>query len=166
MTLRKAQHVVERVVAEVTSPSAVLVRRMSELGGYDLEQIQVAMKLCVARDYLACSRTPSALTTFRKQVDRYDAVFVSLPCSFVPDGMLDKFAHQKPDSREHKQAMLCLVAEWCDHANPAHQRWVHSETITSFGRFCEHVGSHDAQFWPKVFAHLELPYEGTSSLEG
>jgi hypothetical protein len=43
MTLEKAQQIVEKVVAAVSLPSAPLVRRMSELGGYSFDQIEIAI---------------------------------------------------------------------------------------------------------------------------
>lgn len=163
MTLEKAQQIVEKVVAAVSLPSAPLVRRMSELGGYSFDQIEIAIKLSVAHDYCECSAAPSASVAFRKKVAAYDAVFVSLPGSFVPDIKIDEIAHLKPDSMEYRRAMLRLATEWKDETNPDYQRWLRSETITSFGNFCLHIGTRDSLYWQKVFTYLGLAYGPTTT---
>src|SRR5262245_46321093 len=62
---------------------------ISALKGYDLPQIDTALKLRIANEYLLLANKPDFETQFKAGVDLYDGVPWTIMSRFVPDDQVD-----------------------------------------------------------------------------
>lgn len=164
MKLDQAEQVVQTLATTLSRKSSILVHRMSELKGYSFDEITIAMKLRVAREYQQCADDPTALAEFRKRVDSvYGPLAAGMRSQFVADSKIDAFGHLSPDSEEFKFAMTQLMPAWRDENDPDYQRWLQEETIVSFASYCQYIGGNDPLYWHRIYTHLGIPFEPNSS---
>jgi len=158
MTLAEAEHILD-VVSVALQDAESPYSRISLLQGYDVFQVDTALKLRIANDFLILAATGSELE-LEARAKQWESIPLHVTTQFVPDAELDKFKRLPPNSREYHAARIAMMPSPVDEKGFTDPHMASLELLSSFATFCEHVGAADPIYWQKIYTRIGLPYDG------
>lgn len=159
MTVSQAEEIVDIVSKALQAESPHRLHPISLLKGYDVFQIDAALKLSIANQFLYASGDPASENKFAKFVDACSAIPLAIPSSFVPDEILEKLDTLPVGSREYRCQMIELWPSPLDESmHFKDERLASVETPSSFADYCKQLGTEDPLYWQKVYTRIGLEY--------
>ena len=184
MTISEAEHIINITVAalleEQTSSNGedqknhfleyYCHKPISTLQGYDVFQIDIALKLRLANMFLFLAEKNGFKERFAEEIRICTLPILPLRM-FIPDDLmakleqLTKLSKTLPqDSPEFMKRKLPVIRELA-----AFKEWplkdkkfLSLETSASFGEYCRCVGANDPIYWQKVYTRIGIEYTSTS----
>ena len=142
MTVSEAYYIFD-IVCTALQDTSHRHSPVSALRGYDIYQICTALKLLIANEFLLLTGRDDFEEKFAEGVKYYESGPGIILLNFVPDDQVD----------------VVGAKHVFDFEDP---RYLSQETMSSFGRYCESVGSQDPIYWQKIYTRLGLEYASTS----
>ena len=176
MTIEEAEHIIDIVAAALVKTSPLMqicntnsllkhFQPLSDLKGYDMFQIDIALKLRIANTFLYLSGRTNFEEEFAKEVRICTFPILGMNF-FVPDELferMNKFVKSSDKSslsreeqfREHDlfKETMPLTEFFIEN-----KEWLARETGDSFGKYCISVGANDPLYWQKIYTRLGLEY--------
>jgi hypothetical protein len=140
MTIAQAEEIIDVVSV------ALQTKNCEKLRKYDQFQIDAALKIRIAGEYLSLSRSGALEEHFESGLNLYGGIPFQLGLQFPEFNPID------PATMKFKD-----------------QRFADLESASSFGEFCKSIEPEDPDFWAAVYARIGIPlYVATSkrSAEG
>ena len=165
MTIMEAEQILDIVsIALQEETENPYLNPISALKGYDVFQIDMALKLRIAKEFLILVKKSDFEKSFSEGINLYEAVPLSILTGFVPDDELEKLSKLPPDSDEYREGKMKIHPEVLDaqEATLKDKRFASLEMCSSFGDYCKHIGSEDPLYWQKIYTHIGLKYTSTS----
>lgn len=154
MQLSEARTIVSTVGNALQMQTSVaLYKPDSFLKGYSKTQIEHALKLLAADQFLSIGNTHDQ-ATFNQAIATYDSALYQIFSFFVPDHEFQEYSQLEFGSA----AANAMRARFSDS-----ERIPNVETVGSFVNFCRHIGGAGPLYWQKVYTHLGLPYDPASA---
>lgn len=184
MTVPEAEHIIA-VAAEALTDDRNgrgwphIWRPMSLLQGHDVFQIDSALKLGIANEFLCLELCRRSLrehpehcadehgqeekwkSDFEKYVQACGVVPWHIDSGFVPDEDLAKLEQLDPRSWEYQRLKLEIAPSRLD-VKLKDERRANLETRSSFANYCRSVGAEDPLYWQKIYTRIGLEYTSTS----
>ena len=176
MTIPEAEYVIDIVVDALDRHNDKIdhwwqaYQSVSVLQGYDIFQIDNALKLRIANMYLIFSRSDNFEEKFSKEIAWSQLPFFLLNV-FMPEYVIAKIKKWDKDSKalprdsfEYLERSSALMAE----TSAFEKRYIEDEkylsldTSESFGDYCKSLGTNDPLYWQKIYTHLGLEYSSSS----
>ncbi len=164
MTPLEAEHILDIVSAALQEEGELSVYLLSALHGYDVFQIDVALKLRLANEMLVLARRDEFEEKFTEGIKLYSAIPMQVLSLFVPDEKMAELKKLPRGSTEFVIETSRLMTAWLDYSTPPtikDKRFADLETIESFGDYCKHVGAEDPLYWQKIYTRIGLEYTST-----
>jgi len=180
MTISEAEHVIDIVVAvllqEPTTSKGEDKRscywhnytRLSILQGYDVFQIDTALKLRLANMFLFLAKENDFEEKFTKEI-RICTLPAPALSLFIPDDLMAKYEQLDKlsktlsrDSLEFLERETSINEEFVAFRNGWRKKLLPLETASSFGKYCRCVGANDPIYWQKVYTRIGIEYTSTS----
>ncbi len=158
MTLKEADKIIEIVSSAFHRETRTQFHKLSELQGYDIFDIDIALKLRTAQDYLESQRSNNGEEAFKKAVNTYEVSLMAVLSLFADDEKVDQLEQLPENSPEYIQTRCTMMTERTKTSHPDYERWAKLETVSSFANFCRYIGAADPLYWQKIYTHLELEY--------
>ena len=158
MTLDKSEELVNMYSRLLGREPMPMAYRMSELGGYTVTEMGIAIQLQAAFEYQAYGHKPSSSTKFEERLHTYRSG-ARLLMKFLPNSEFDKLAHLSNQDRDDALCMLTSDLMFGE-AEPLGE--FKGIDIDSFLDYCRQIGANDSLYWQKIYTHLGLPYEPNS----
>jgi len=134
MTFAEAESILDKAGRALQENSC------TDLKPYSLLQIDSALKLRIANEYLFLSGKADFETQFTEGLRLYSGIPMQIGLQFFDD-----FNPIDCETMEFK-----------------HPEFASRETAESFGNFCKSVGSGDPLFWQKIYTRIGLEFTSTS----
>jgi len=158
LDLYKADEIVnvfQTAMLNVGKINPYLFVRKSELKGFSISEIAIALKLLVARKYLFSTDSPDEIANLKKVVGASDFCLSSIYI-FKEDEEVDELESLDKDSVEFREKLHSLIG--VDKNTSEFKKFLELETIESFLNYCQYIGKTDPLYWEKVYSHLGLHY--------
>ena len=167
MPLKKmSYHTAERIV-DIFSGLLVNLEKLpkyerysySSLQGFDIVDVNNALKLIIAYDYFhLADREVEGAKRLQNYVDAAASGLAGHPMYFYPDGIAKQLEQiDVADEKEAFRQWADLTANYEDHA--WHKLSMEEETITSFFRFCQHIGREIPGYWNLIYKRIGITWE-------
>jgi len=162
MTIREAEEILDITSRALQDESDPYYHRASLLKGYDVFQIDKALKLRIANEFLFWDRNDGQ-ERFTEGLNSYSGLPLSIANLFVPDDQLAKLNALSPDSADFFKTKLSIMPRMLDsEGNFKDGRLASLETPDSFGNYCKSIGATHPNYWKKVYERIGLEYTSTS----
>lgn len=168
MTILEAEQIMDIVSAALQEETGPSHRHpISALEGYDVFQIDIALKLRIANEFLVLSKKSNFDKKFSEVINTSGGIPLLIVQLFVPDGELEKLSKLPLDSPEFRRQRMEITPEVFDVQTKTFKdkRLASLETPSSFGDYCKHIGSEDPLYWQKIYTRIGLKYTSTSPRE-
>ncbi len=167
MTISEAEHILEIVSLALQERSYPRFHPTSALQGHDVFQIDTALKLRIANEFLILSGRQDFDQEFEKSLRSYGNIPLMILSSFVDDEKMARLKDLEPGTLQFQQVIIEIMPTPIDSREMRFKddRFNELETIESFGNYCRGIGSNDPLFWQKIYTYLGLAYT-TASPEG
>lgn len=163
MTIREAEEILDITRSALQDESDPYYHRASLLKGYDVFQIDKALKLRIANEFLCFADRDDGDQRFTEGLNTYSGIPFSIANLFVPDDQLARLEQLSPDSPDFFKTKLAISPSMLDSdGNFKDGRLASLETTDSFGNFCRSIGASDPNYWKKVYERIGLEYSATS----
>jgi len=163
MTMPEAEEILDITSRALQDQSDLHYHRLSLLEGYDVFQIDQALKLRIANEFLYFADRDDGDEKFTEGLIICSGMPFSIPTLFVPDDQLAKLERLSPDSPEFFQTKLAIRPSMLDSdGNFKDARMASLETVESFGDFCRLIGASDPNYWKKVYERIGFEHTSTS----
>lgn len=129
----------------------------SSLKGYDAFQVDAALKLRIANDYLLLSLVGREAELVAR-AEQWGSIPHHVLTQFVDDAELNKLNTLSEDSSEYGQLLVSLIPDAVDENGFTDPRFASLELLDSFAKYCMYVGAKDPLYWQKVYTRIDLPY--------
>ena len=153
MTILEAERILDIVSAALQETSRHHHHPISALKGYDIFQIDAALKLRVANQFLLLANRADFEERFSEVVRVCGVTPWQIMMCFVPDDQIDN-----PVAEGAFGGIDPATGGFKD------QRMASLECMTSFGDFCKSVGAFDPNYRQKVYARIGLEYPAPSQI--
>lgn len=130
MTISEAEHILDILRSALESSDC------SRLKAYDLFQIDTALKLRIANEYLFLRRKD----TFEEQFASGLKLYGGMP--FKLGLLFDEFNPIDSSTMDFKDKRVAAL-----------------ETASSFGDYCRSIRPEDPDYWKKIYARIGLEYD-------
>jgi len=165
MTILEAEQILDIVSAafqEETEPSRLYP--ISVLKGYDVFQIDIALKLRIARVFLVLAKKSNFDEKFSEVINTCGSIPLNIVQLFVPDGELEKLSKLPLGSPEFRKQRMEITPEVFDVQTKTFKdkHLASMETASSFGDYCKYIGSEDPLYWQKIYTRIGLKHTSTS----
>ena len=182
MTISEAEHIINITVAalleEQTSSNGedqknhfleyYCHKPISTLQGYDVFQIDIALKLRLANMFLFLAEKNDFKERFAEEIKICTLPRLSL-CKFIPDDLMTKLEQLNElsktlpqDSPEFLKRNLPVTGELLAFKERKDKKLLSLETASSFGEYCRCVGANDPIYWQKIYTRIGIEYTSTS----
>lgn len=187
MTIEEAENILEVVGDALQKERQFLVLPMSLLQGFDLIQLDRALKLRIAGTFLLFSDSEMGDEEFIEQVEKWASLPLHVATSFVPDQEIQEHdierehilteleklrAERGADSRDYILKELELRALELE-LRPARSLFDPAtgeldaplgelETATSFAEYCRSLGTENPLYWEMIYSRIGLEYTSSS----
>lgn len=159
MTISQAEEIIDLISAVLQSESTQPYRPVSLLKGYDIVQIDAALKLRLANQFLYLSGNPDFENKFGAAVQAYAGIPFHIASMFVPDESLVKLDTLPVGSREYmRQKIESWPSPLDESMRLKDERLASVETPSSFADYCKQLGTEDPLYWQKVYTRIGLEY--------
>lgn len=168
MTIAEAEHIIGVFSTALQEESRAHYHPISSLQGYDVFQIDLALKLRIANWLLYLAGKDDWEKRFAEVVRECETGPLYADILFVPDDDLAKLERLDPCSLEYKALKIeimpspLIINPSDDSVNYKDQRFAQLETGSSFADFCRSVGAEDPLYWQKIYTRLDLEYTSTA----
>jgi len=154
LTPETAEPILDIVAEALQQDDGLPYHPLSSLQGYDVLQVDSALKLRIANDFLLLSLhgREAELDDIAKQ---WETIPFHVVTSFVRDDERNKLKSVPKGSREY----MGLQIKMSPHGMINDTEFSSLEVLSSFVKFCRHVGAADSLYWQKVYTRIGLPYE-------
>lgn len=145
MTIAEAGRVYD-IVSEALQDTSYPRHAVSTLKGYDIIQIDIALKLTLANEFLLLSKTRGREEfekLFEDGVQMYEAIPQLVLMTFVSDDEVNDYSAR------------------CAFHGMA-KEYLSQETIGSFADYCRYVGADSPFYWPLIYQRLRLDHTPSS----
>ncbi len=126
----------------------------SSLKGYDVFQVDTALKLRTANDLLLLT-TMGREAELDDRVKQVESVALHVYTLFVDDAERNKLLTVPRGSREYTSLNMKMSPAPSAIKDPKLGKL---ELLSSFAKYCRHVGAKDPLYWQKIYTRLDLPY--------
>ncbi len=158
MTPETADPIIDIVAAALQENDGLPYHPLSSLQGFDVLQIDTALKLWIANQFLLLS-----LSEREAELDEIAAEFATTPqlvaTLFVADEERNKLKSVLKGSREFSTLQFEMMPSYLDADGKVKPEFASLETLPSFAKFCRQVGAADPLYWQNVYTRIGLPYE-------
>jgi hypothetical protein len=124
----------------------------SALRGHDVYEIDTALKLRIANEFLWLAHKGRE-AEIEARAEQWGAIPYHVAMQVVDDEKLIPFRRLEKDSREYLQLLVEVSP-----VTTADERINSLEMLSSFAKFCRHVGALDPLYWQRIYTRLDLPY--------
>jgi hypothetical protein len=163
MTISEAEQIINIVCKALQRKSQHNYHPISSLKGYDVFQIDSALKLRIANEFLCLSGRPDFEEKFSEWIKLAESVPLLIEDLFVLDEELEKLNNLPRISTKYKTLNMDISPCPLDESmNFKDKRFASLETMSSFGDYCRHVGSKDPLFWQKIYTRIKLEHTSIS----
>jgi hypothetical protein len=163
LTMSEAEEILDITSRALQDESDLHYHRVSLLQGYDVFQIDKALKLRIANEFLYFADRDDGFERFTEGLNTYSGIPFSIPNLFVPDDQLARLEKLSPDSPDFFKTKLAIMPSMLDSdGNFKDSRLASLETADSFGNFCRSIGARDPNYWKKVYQRIGLEHTSTS----
>ena len=164
MTISDAEHILDVVSAALQEQTNPYYLPISSLQGYDVFQIDMALKLRIANEFLFLAEEDDFEERFADRIQAYGSVPLYIVSDFVADDDLARLKELEPDSPEFKQLKLDIRPRPLDSSTMTFKdkQLATLETPSSFGDYCRRVGAKDPIYWQKIYTRIGLDYTSES----
>ncbi len=168
MTISEAEHILDIVRVAFLEESHRLYHPMSTLQGYGVFQIDIAVKLRIANDFLLLAEQNDFEEQFAKRIKLYDSIPLQIVTLFVEDEKLDELKQLSKrlpaDSHEYRRREREISPSPFDSSTKTLKdvRLAALETPSSFGDYCQSIGAKDSIYWQKIYTRIRLEYTPAS----
>lgn len=176
MTISEAEHIIDVVCAALSDerifsssgdePFGYWYKPISILQGYDLPQINAALKLRIANMFLFLIQRADFNERFTEEL-RIGILPIAPLGLFIPDYLIAKLKQldelsktvprNSPEFRKHERSLRNEIYA----IEGPHMEFSY-ETSESFGAFCRSIGANDPIYWQKIYTHLGLEYTSSA----
>lgn len=162
MTISEAENILDIVSAALQASGPY--HPVSSLQGYDVFQIDMALKLRIANEFLLLAGTGDFENEFGEMLDSYSGIPLHIVTLFVADAELKKLKELPTDSPEYRRQKILIWPSPLDSStkNFKDERLASLETPSSFGDYCKHVGAKDLIYWQRIYTRIGLEYTDTA----
>ncbi len=166
MTMSQAEETLDIASRALQDESDTFYHRVSLLKGYDVFQIDKALKLRIANEFLFYADRNDGQERFAEALNTYSGLPLSIATLFVPDDHIAKLQAISPNSPEFFKTKLSIMPNTLDsEGNLKDGRLASLETPSSFGNYCESIGAKHPTYWKNVYGRIGLDYTSTSPKE-
>ncbi|MBN1972549.1 MAG: hypothetical protein JW787_02850 [Sedimentisphaerales bacterium] len=163
LTIPEAENILETLTIALEEKSTHDYHPISLLQGYNIFQINTALKLRIANEFLILVEKPDFEKLFSDDIGLYTTTYLSIFTLFAPDIELDELNKLPVDSFDYKiKKMKMFRPPYDKNGNYKDERIGDLETLSSFGEFCKYIGSKDPNYWQKIYARIGLKYTSKS----
>lgn len=163
MTLLESENILDIVSEALLAESISSFHPLSSLKGFSLYEIDTALKLRCAHEYLYLSLKGNYSDEFESIKNKFGGIPFSIESLFVEDSKLQKLQQLEPNSREYRSYKIKISP------NPLNssfefkdQKSGELETIDSVCNYCEYLGNSDKLYWQKIYTRIGLEYTSDS----
>ena len=182
MTILEAEHVIDIVAAVLQDrPSSngedkrnrywdYYHTPISALQGYDVFQIDIAIKLRIANMFLFLAGRNDFEEQFAEEIRTCRLPILPLS-NFIPDDLMAKLKQlaelsqtlprNSPEFLKREIPVMREVTA-CTEWFLKDKKFLSLETSESFGDYCKSVGSQDPIYWQKIYTRIGLEYTSQS----
>jgi hypothetical protein len=127
-------------------------------------QINVALKLRIANEFLHLAREGDSDEEFAERLRACDSVSWHVATDFVADEELLRLEQLNAGSDEYRDLRNVIMRRPFDSATKTFKdkRLAALETPSSFGDYCRAVGAKDPIYWRKIYTRIGLEYTSAS----
>lgn len=129
----------------------------SALKGVDVFQVDSALKLRVANDFLLLSSVGRGEEIIPR-AQQWSNIPTHVLTLFADDEELKKLEAMSEDSPEYHRQFLALMPDAVDEKGFKDPRFNSLETLDSFVKYCMYIGPKDPLYWQKIYTRIDLPY--------
>jgi len=157
LTPSTAEPILDIVADALQQDDGLPFHPLSCLKGYDVFQIDIALKLRIANDLLL-------LTLMGREAELEGRVkeWASIPqfivTLFVPDAERNKLRALSKGSPEYTKLWLKMMPSYILPDFSIDPKFGRLELLSSFADYCRKIGATDPLYWQKIYTRLELPY--------
>jgi len=164
MTMQEAEHILDVAIAALQEESPPPFHPISSLRGYDVFQIDMALKLWVANEFLILSERDDFEKQFAEGIQLYDPIPLHIVTLFVADDEIAKLRKLEPGTHEFKQLAAEISPTPLDSSTMTFKddKLASLETVSSFGDYCKSIGPRDPIYWQKIYTRIGLEYTSQS----
>jgi len=164
MTISEAEHILDIVSMALQSDCRPYYHPISSLQGYGVFQIDLALKLRIANEFLILSQKDDFEKQFAGSLRAYDGIPLDIIMLFVPDEENEKLKRAEINSEEFWNIKMAIMPQPLDSETQTFKdrRFALLETPSSFGDYCKSLGANDPIYWQKIYTRLDLDYTSAS----
>jgi hypothetical protein len=131
--------------------------KRSSLKGLSIFEIDIALKVFIARMYRDQPETEEGFAKMKKIAGHCGAIFVICLFSFVRDSDILELENLPPESDEFKNKLSELMGN-NSIKKRAKELSSSLETHESFLKFCKYIVKNDLNYWEKIYSHIGVFY--------
>jgi hypothetical protein len=176
MSIIESEHIIDLVVVAFDRHNDSIDRwwhaykPLSVFQGYDVFQIDIALKLRVSNMFLYFSARNDFEEQFEKEITWSQFPFFGLHL-FIPDDLMVKIKQWDKDSKTlsrdsdeyfDQNGALMEEVHTFEKSYIEDKKYLSLETSESFGNYCKSLGANDPLYWQKIYTRLGLEYTPTS----
>ena len=162
MTMEEAENIIGIVSLALIDKS--WPHPKSLLQGYSVYEIDTAVKLRIANEFLISMHSEELLADFDKAVIyTYGRIPLMVYSNFVSDEVLKELKQKfVPNSREYRIQSSMIRPNPFDENGIKDKKFGSLESIESFASYCKLIGGDDPLYWQKIYTRISLKYTSTS----
>jgi len=159
MSINEAESIIDLISSALQDNRYGHLLPISLLGNYNIYDIDTALKLRVAREFLAAFNGSISLEEFENLVENvYGSALLNIYPRLVSDNKLDELSALQPGTREYFRKEMEIELNAHNENGFKDDKFSSLETIASFSAFCKEISGDDPLYWQKVYTRLGLRY--------
>ncbi len=162
LTIKTAYDILDIILDSTMDKSARENHNIFAYSGYSEFTVSQAMKLVLANEFLQLSNIFSTKDeieeSFSNSIVDSELNYLNILGDFISDDIINQLSGLKFDSPEYRQALNDIRHTLDRFSEKTHFDNDAFESITSFGRYCISIGTHDPNFWDKIHNRIGLSY--------
>lgn len=138
---------------------------LSALEGHSVYEIDTAIKLIVANEFLSIAQEPDSSEQLSVRTKELGGIPLHVVTTFVPDEDFNRLEDIEPGSNEFRELQCAIMPDVFESLDPPifkDKRFASLEGLESFGEYCMSVGADDPLYWQKVYTRIGLEYTSES----
>jgi len=164
MTIKKANFILDVICDENLDKTSREDHQIFAIGGYNEFQVNIALKLNIANEFLLLSqifeKDDELEKAFSNALSNYEHLYLDILEDFGTIYEIDDLYETDPDSIEFKQILTNIRHRQTGLVNKDGVLFDKDsiESLTSFGNYCKLLGVKDPDYWQKIYNRLGLDY--------
>jgi len=168
MSINEAENIIDIVADLLEGNKYHYFFPVSSLKGHSIYDIDTALKLAVAKDFIRVCHGLINIEEFEKNVKYlFGPATINVYSRLVSDDKFDELSKLKIGTEEYrnKQHEIDPVRDIYNENGFKDLKYNSLETIKSFSDFCKDIGGDDPLYWQKVYTRIGLEYTKDSPRE-